>query len=113
MLKVRHNKEIHIFRTEGDTWRLEEVKGLVRQHFRAYPERFQLCYRDEDGDEIAVVSDEDLDSVFELERMIKGTANFKMVKLEVKQTTLEQVDELASVVKEEAEEEEFELLHSR
>lgn len=49
LFKVSFDKEIHILKSTN-TKNLQELKAMVPKVFKMFPERFYLCYLDEDGD---------------------------------------------------------------
>jgi hypothetical protein len=79
-IAVKHNSTIKIFSGQST---FEDLSLFIKKEFQLSPSKYSLTYVDEDGDNITIVSDEDMASAYELNQ----DKNLLKVKLSLIETT--------------------------
>lgn len=101
--KVKHNKEIHIFKGPED---FQSLTSFVENSFKSVPEDYILYYIDCDGDQITLSCDEDL-------KALKETCDSKNIKVfigEELKLSSRSSEEFEEILKKESESSETELI---
>ena len=64
--KLVHKNEIHVLKSEANLT-MEGLKSFIRTVFKSLPSQFTLTYKDSDGDNISIVTEEDLTNLLSSE----------------------------------------------
>ncbi len=72
-LKINFGKEIHLLTKEAN---FADLIRFIRENFKNLPAEFEIIYKDSDGDNISISSDEDVQTLY-------ATTHDKFVKITI------------------------------